>query len=304
MIAAAASAAVHSATTTKSCSTSASATIIDGDDDIVPSTKFDPADHHLDDDSSVTMSDTSSSSSDEVYAEESNVNALPIPLSSSANCASLPGRTRGGSGLSFAFSTKSCPLHRRSASSQPASLPALFASLHSLSTRFGKDDALVARTWNLIGNAHYREHNFRSALSAYKEAVMCGALGAHTAEACFNLGRVYLDFGLLRESTDCLVQSLHTHEFFAVALGRDLGKSRDVATVHLHLGVALTRQGRYELAMQALDLARDIYENIHCHVQLAQTIVAMGKIYLICDDAASALLCREDAQKVLLQREP
>lgn len=139
---------------------------------------------------------------------------------------------------------------------------------------------MVARTWNLIGNVHFRDRDFRRALFAYKEAVLCGEPGVHLADAYYNLGRAYYELGNAQESIDFLARSVQTIEHFAIALGRDLSTSKDMAAVHMRLGVAWTLLGNGERAKKALALAHGIYELVDCHEGLTETENAMGAVSL------------------------
>lgn len=216
--------------------------------------------------------------------------------------ASLPEQRR--SNRSSGASSKSCPLHRRSKNSELVTLSTLQADLRALIEVNGRDHALVAHTYNLIGNALYSNDEFRRALFSYKKAVLCGEPGVHLADIFFNVGRTYFALDDMEESVAFLVRSLEVHEFFAITLGRNLRRSTAVAAIHYQLGLALSRQERPELAMKALKRARVIYEGVEGGENVALTINAMGVIFMLNNDNPSALLHLQKALVILCAQVP
>jgi len=192
-------------------------------------------------------------------------------------------------------------------SAEAVTLAELRANLDTLMEEYGKDHALVAQTWNLIGNALYRDQEYKHALCAYKEAVLCCDTGVHLADAYANIGKAYLALDNIEESVDFLLRSLEAHKLFAVALDRDLSMSLQVAEIHHNLGLALTEKGDFDGAMVSLHKSRAIRERVaeeeDCHEDIAKTMNAIGAICLLEEDPKCALLCHEEALHILEQQE-
>jgi len=195
--------------------------------------------------------------------------------------------------------------HRRLASAPPQqslappNLKALKAHLKELKHRYGSTHPLVAATYNLIGNFCFRQREYDKALEAYKQAVQCNS-GEHLADAYSNMGTVYWSTGQLNLAIDFLKKALRVHEYNEVKVGKKLSESLPVASIRYQLGLVYTLQRSFDQAMDCLIQARKIRERVHgrAHLDVARTMDATGKVYLLQGDYQPALVTHEEAFRI------
>ena len=192
--------------------------------------------------------------------------------------------------------------HRRTLSApskQPENfldVSALKQQLKQLQQQYGENHAMVATTWNWLGNAYFRQGNNEAALQAYKKAVLCEP-GEHLADAYANIGTCYWTSGNVEEAIPFLQNALAVHEYNVMSRGQDPNTSPAVAGVQYQLGLALTLHQDYEEALFSLHQARAIRERIlgHDHMDVARTLDAIGKAYLFQGQPEAALDCHLQA---------
>ena len=178
--------------------------------------------------------------------------------------------------------------HRRTLSAPPKQpegfldVPALQQQLKQLQQQYGETHAMVATTWNWLGNAHFRQGNMEAALQAYKNVVFCDP-GEHLADAYANMGTVHWTTGNVDEAIPFLQNALSVHEYNIMSRGQDPNTSLPVAGVQYQLGLALTLHKDYEQALFALNQARAIREGVlgRNHMDVARTLDAMGKAHFL-----------------------
>lgn len=196
-------------------------------------------------------------------------------------------------------------LHRRTFSAPPKqpegflSVSSLQHQLKQLQQQYGAEHAMVATTWNWLGNAHFRQGNMPAALEAYKKAVLCEP-GEHLADAYANMGTVHWASGNVEESITYLQNSLSVHEYNVMSRGQDPNTSLPVGAVQYQLGLALTLHKDYEAALESLHQARAIRERVlgHQHMDVARTLDAMGKVFSLQGRFPQALDCHLQALRI------
>lgn len=189
-------------------------------------------------------------------------------------------------------------IHRRTYSAPPKqpedflTVTSLQQQLKQLQQQYGEEHAMVATTWNWLGNAYFRQGNMEAALQAYKKAVLCEP-GEHLADAYANMGTVHWATGNVEEAIPFLQNALSVHEYNVMSSGQDPNTSLPVGAVQYQLGLALTLHKDYEAALHALNQARVIRERVlgHNHMDVARTLDAMGKACSLKGDFPQALKC-------------
>ena len=192
---------------------------------------------------------------------------------------------------------------------EQANLEALHTHLQQLKIRYYPTHPQVAATYNLMGNIYFRQRRFSQALVAYKKAVECEP-GDHLGDAYANLGTVYWSTGALNEAVTFLRKALRVHEYQQVRAGHALRESLAVASIRHQMGLVYTLQHQHQQssslssslvkAHQCLAQALKIRERVlgKGHLDVARTVDAMGKVYLLDGDYQSALLCHERAFRI------
>ena len=194
------------------------------------------------------------------------------------------------------------PKHRRTNSAPPRQpesfldVTSLQQQLKQLQQQYGDQHAMVATTWNWLGNAFFRQGNMEAALQAYKKAVLCEP-GEHLADAYANIGTVHWTTGNVEEAIPFLQNALSVHEFNVMSRGQDPNASLPVAGVQYQLGLALTLHKDYEQALFSLNQSRAIRERVlgHYHMDVARTLDAMGKANFLQGSHNAALECHTQA---------
>jgi tetratricopeptide (TPR) repeat protein len=246
---------------------------------------------------------------DESFRDDGAV-ALPLACGSTSLRNQRKPSRQPKSGIKKATQSSVSSRHRRYASTPSLALsdkdllvPTLQSNLKALVSTFGRDHALVGHSWNLLGNTHFRNHEYHRALAAYKEAVLCGKPSIYLADAYANIGTVYRVLGNVDESIDFLLRSMQVHEYNAVSLGRNCEKSLPIASVHHQLGLSYTANGHLDEAALSLLRAREIREHAlgTNHREVAYTIDAIGTIYHLRNDNYAALLCHKEALRIQQQ---
>ena len=195
--------------------------------------------------------------------------------------------------------------HRRTNSAPPMQpqgcldVMALQQQLKQLQSQYGETHAMVATTWNWIGNAHFRQGNMEAALQAYKKAVLCEP-GEHLADAYANMGTVHWTTGNVAEAIPFLRNALSVHEYNVMSRGQDPNTSIPVAGVQYQLGLALTLHKDYEEALISLNQARAIRERVlgTIHMDVARTLDAIGKVHFLQGEHQEALDCHLQALNI------
>eukprot|EP00977_Amphora_coffeiformis_P010226 scaffold2366_cov159-Amphora_coffeaeformis.AAC.30 len=195
--------------------------------------------------------------------------------------------------------------HRRTLSAPPKQpegfldVTALQQQLKQLQQQYGETHAMVATTWNWLGNAHFRQGNMEAALKAYKNVVLCDP-GEHLADAYANMGTVHWTTGNVEEAIPFLQNALSVHEYNVMSRGQDPNTSLPVAGVQYQLGLALTLHKDYEQALFALNQARAIRERVlgHNHMDVARTLDAMGKAHFLQGTFESAVECHRQSLSI------
>lgn len=195
--------------------------------------------------------------------------------------------------------------HRRT-NSAPAVQPQGFLDvttlqqqLKQLQQQYGDSHAMVATTWNWLGNAYFRQGNMEAALQAYKKVVLCEP-GEHLADAYANIGTVHWTTGNVQEAIPFLRNALSVHEYNVMSNGQDPNRSIPVAGVQYQLGLALTLNKGYKEALKSLNQARAIREKVlgPNHMDVARTWDALGKVHFLQGDYREALKCHMQALNV------
>jgi len=243
----------------------------------------------------------------------------PSPTSSSRNATAPPAGILEVSRQDGREEQKSPHSNKRRGHRRLASAPALPAQTHSgdvyadvlqeltahlqyLQERHGGRHPLVAACLNQIGNVCFRHQQHDKALEAYKRAVCCCDLkhsGEHLADAYANIGTVYWSSGQLELGTDFLEKALAVHEYMQ-AKAKSLGESLAAASVRHQLGTVYTLRGSFDQALEHFLCARKIQQHVLGldHLDVARTMDAMGKTYLLCGDYQSALHSYEEAFRI------
>ena len=195
-------------------------------------------------------------------------------------------------------------LHRRTLSSPLAidlsqefsSLGLLLDELEDSQKRYGTKDSRVATVWNLIGNTHVKDGNDDAAIAAYKEAVKCDP-GDHLAESYGNMGTVFFKIGKVDECIVFFKNALRVHEYNVILEEGDPSRSLKIATVQYQIGLAQTLRREYDEAFVALKRACEIQSLVlgEKHAEIAKTLDAIGKVYLLRKNYRAALACHEEA---------
>lgn len=181
-------------------------------------------------------------------------------------------------------------------SSEELTMDALMHNLEELRGKFGPEHPLVAKTCNLIGNAHFRRKDYRRALRSYKEAVKCG-VNHQLGDAYANLGTVYWTIGKVDEAIAFLERAHQVHEFNLYRAKKDPATSMTIATVHYQRGLAFTLKGSFDEAMIHLKECERIRKRQlgSDHIDVARALDAMGKACMLRGDYPAALCYHEQA---------
>ena len=197
------------------------------------------------------------------------------------------------------------PGHRRNASTscltlpKPSPLDDYFVDLVMLQQKFGTQDSRVAAIWNKIGNYHVRDSDFEAAVEAYNEAIKCEP-GEHLADSYGNMGSVLFKLGKVDESVHYFKNALIVREYNLMSEGKDPKCSLNIATLQYQIGLAQTLRKRYDEAWQALRGACEIQAIVlgEKHADMAKTLDAIGKVYLLRNNHKAALACHEEALSI------
>jgi tetratricopeptide (TPR) repeat protein len=155
----------------------------------------------------------------------------------------------------------------------------------------------------LIGNAHFRRKEHDKAMYAYEQALECTdgcekpSDFDHIAAANGNLGTVCWSTGDMERSITCIRKVLDFRIESEISKGRDPCDSLSVATSYHQLGLALTLHRDYKKALNALFEALEIQQSVlgRKSIDVARTLDAIGKVYLLRGDADRSMHCHQEA---------
>ncbi|KAL7573729.1 hypothetical protein ACA910_007766 [Epithemia clementina (nom. ined.)] len=181
----------------------------------------------------------------------------------------------------------------------PWQLDTLAIQLEKLKQEHGKHNVRVAAVWNMIGNTHVRNGDHDAAILAYREAIKCER-GVHLADSYGNMGTVMFKMGKVEESIVFFTNALSVHEYYVVSEGGDPRRSLKIANVQYQIGLAQTLMKHYEQAFSALKIACEIQAAVlgKRHADMAKTLDAVGKVYLLCSNYKAALACHKEALSI------
>ena len=178
---------------------------------------------------------------------------------------------------------------------EPNTCATLEVQLSMAIRNFGPNHQLVSRLWSLLGNYHLEHRQSKLAMGAFQESVLCGATGAHLANAYSNIGKLHLVMGNTREAI----------EFFGCALNASLDcdtmeSSTAVADICHCMGTSLALNGDLEQAMEYLFESLAIYERVDVCLQVrVQVLNDISAIYTEIGDHQSAADCRQEVHQLL-----
>lgn len=164
-----------------------------------------------------------------------------------------------------------------------------------------ENHAILAHTWNCIGECYYRDGQYQQARSAFQQVIDCvESNGAQTAIAFAGIAKVYMKIGNIQHAVDYCLRALDVHNQFHENQRRDGTWSLSLAAIHHTLGVACTESGEYDRAMVSLHKARFIRERAKATPsEIAQTMNAIGTLCWKQNEFRSAKLIHEEALQLL-----
>ena len=145
------------------------------------------------------------------------------------------------------------------------------------------------QAWNEIGNFHFRRNEHHDAIRAYENARACRAGcqlpggSDHIAVAYGNIGIVCWSTGDLARSITSLHKALELRMESQLLRGRDPETSLRVASSFYQLGLALSLNKEYSMALKALKRALEIETRVFGkeHVRFSATRNKMTWIRLV-----------------------
>jgi tetratricopeptide (TPR) repeat protein len=174
--------------------------------------------------------------------------------------------------------------------------------------RYGEGHPVTSRLFNQVGNVHFRRGDFTRAASCYERAAQCESEQQHIA--LLNLGTVYWRTNQVDTAIDYLKRARqHCRRRCDAAAG---GVAEPVhsnnsneaiqASVYHQLGLCYALRQDYPRSIQALHKAYNIRVQQHGmdhHTSIAQTLDAMGKVYLMMGEYDAAIHCHGRALTIV-----
>jgi tetratricopeptide (TPR) repeat protein len=253
--------------------------------------------------SSLTMPDWDESDDDIITQEESNATFVFVDSCEESSTASYVPYGRVCSSLPARPKVNHSKKHRRRHTAPDlTSRPITLEEMEDIvKNDRAKNNALLAHTWNCIGECYYRDGQYQQARSAFQQNIDCvESNGAQVAIAYAGLAKVFLEIGNIQNSVDYCVRALDAHNQFHETQRRDGTWSLSFAAMHHTLGVACTEMGEFDQAMVSLHKARFIRERANASPSdIVRTMNAIGTLCRKQNEYRSSKLIHEEALQLL-----
>jgi tetratricopeptide (TPR) repeat protein len=154
-------------------------------------------------------------------------------------------------------------------------------------------------TLTSIGWIYYQQHNLKSAMHAYQDALdlLLPKLGddhRNVASVRIQIGMVHIQKNELDLALEQYKEALRAQR---IALGDE---HKDVAITLSLIGATLESQGRFNKAIEFVDRALCIRKKDFgpSHLHVGTTLAQLGELYKIADRPEAAAQCLRDAVSV------
>ena len=170
---------------------------------------------------------------------------------------------------------------------------------HQLHRQQHSNRTAAASLYNQLGNAHFRRGNVDAAQIAYERAMEAAdeSGGPHLVSALSNLATCHWKTHNCAQAIQLLEQALRVLESDLQqqqnSNNSNLNDNLQAASIYHQLGVCYCLEKEFPKALERLAAALQIRERHH--VDVAPTLDAMGKVYLLQSNLNEALQCHQRA---------